>query len=244
MTALLLQPLRALCDMVLPPRCPACGVITDGDGRFCADCFGGLDFIGAPQCDGCGVPFAYDRGADALCGACLAEPPAWRRARAALAYQGPARTALLRYKFGDREHLAGMMVPQMVRAGAGLLGPEVLLVPVPLHRWRLWGRGFNQAALLARGLARAGHGVLLVDGLVRVRATRPSVGLDRAGRLKNVKGAFRVRDRALVDGRRVVLVDDVLTTGATALACAKALTRAGAASVDVLTWARVVRDRI
>jgi ComF family protein len=132
----------------------------------------------------------------------------------------------------------------MARAGVELLGPDVLLVPVPLHRWRLWGRGFNQAALLARGLAKAGHGVLLVDGLERVRATRPSVGLDRAGRAENVKGAFRVRDIEAVQGRRVVLVDDVLTTGATASACAKVLRKAGAAAVDVLTWARVVRDRV
>lgn len=244
MTALLLQPLRALYDMVLPARCPGCGVITDGDGRFCADCFSGLAFIGPPQCACCGVPFAYDRGDGALCGACIAETPGWGRARAVLAYEGPARTALLRYKFADREYLAGMMVPQMARAGVELLGPDVLLVPVPLHRWRLWGRGFNQAALLARGLAKAGHGVLLVDGLERVRATRPSVGLDRAGRADNVKGAFRVRDADAVKGRRVVLVDDVLTTGATAAACAKVLRKAGAAAVDVLTWARVVRDRV
>jgi len=241
---LLLRPLRAAFDLVLPPRCPGCGAIVDGDGRFCASCFSGLEFTGPPQCMSCGLPFAYDRGPEAKCGACLAEDPGWDRARAALAYHGAARAALLRFKFGQREQLAAMMVPQMARAGAELLGPGVLLVPVPLHRWRLWGRGFNQSALLARGLAHAGYGQLLVDGLVRIRATRPSVGLNPGQRQANLKGAFRVRDRRLVEGRHIVLVDDVLTSGATATACSKALRRAGADAVDVLTWARVVRDMI
>ena len=240
----ILRPVLALFALVLPPRCPGCGVIVDGDGRFCPACFSGIEFIGPPQCETCGVPFAYDRGSGSLCGACNQEPPVWRRARAALTYQGAARAALLRFKFADREHLAAMMAPQMARAGADLLGNGVLLVPVPLHRWRLWRRGYNQSALLAQWLARAGHGELLVDALVRVRATRPSVGLNPTQRLANVKGAFRVREKQLVRGRHIVLIDDVLTSGATAAACAKTLMRGGAASVDVLTWARVVRDRI
>jgi len=242
--AALLQPLGALFNMVLPPRCPGCGVIVDGDGRFCAACFTSLDFLGAPQCNSCGAPFAYDYGPDAQCGACIAEPPLWSQARAALAYQGAARFALLRFKLSDRQHLAAMMVPHMARAGGTLLGPDTQLVPVPLHRWRLWRRGFNQSALLAKGLADAGFGTLLVDGLHRVRATRLSVGLNPTQRRANVKGAFRVKDKTLICGKHIVLVDDVLTSGATASACAKALLRAGAARVDVLTWARVVRDRI
>ncbi|WP_439534231.1 double zinc ribbon domain-containing protein [Polymorphobacter sp.] len=239
-----LQPLAALFDLVLPPRCAGCGVIVDGDGRFCGGCWQGLDFLGSPQCESCGTPFAYDRGTGVRCGACEAAPPPWGRARAALAYQGAARTALLRFKLADRQHLAAMMVPHMARAGAGLLGPAVLLVPVPLHRWRLWRRGFNQSALLARGLARAGLGVLHVDALVRVRPTLPSVGLNPSERAANVKGAFVVPRPERIVGRNVVLVDDVLTSGATASACASSLLQAGAATVDVLTWARVVRDRV
>ncbi len=244
----LLSPLGQVFDLVLPPRCAGCGVIVDGDGRFCVDCWRGLDFLGAPQCDACGQPFAHDRGAGALCGACLAVRPPWRSARAALAYDGAARAALLRFKLADREHLAGLMVPPMLRAGADILGPASLLVPVPLHRWRLWRRGFNQAALLAQGLARASGAAIDIDGLMRVRATRPSVGLNADARAKNVRGAFAVRDRqqfgGRFEGRAVVLVDDVLTSGATAAACTKTLLRAGAATVDVLTWARVVRDRV
>jgi ComF family protein len=227
---------------VLPPRCPACGAIVDGDGRFCGTCWSGLGFLGSPQCNQCGDPFSHDRGPGALCGGCLAEPPPWRQARAALRYEGAARSALLRFKLADREHMAAMMVPHMVRAGMGLLAPGVLLVPVPLHRWRLWRRGFNQAALLARGLAQASGALLAVDALERVRATRPSVGLGVAARAENVRGAFRVRDRALVSGRAVVLIDDVLTSGATASACVRTLLRGGAATVDVLTFARVVRE--
>lgn len=159
-------------------------------------------------------------------------------------YDGAARAALLRFKLADRQHLAVMMAAAMARAASAdeLLQPGVLLVPVPLHRWRLWRRGFNQALLLARELSKASGAALSVDGLRRVRATRPSVGLGPAARAANVRGAFRVRDAAAVAGRAVVLVDDVLTSGATATACTKALLAAGAASVDILTYARVVRE--
>ncbi len=235
-------PLVQLFDLVLPPRCPACGTIVDGDRRFCSGCWQALEFLGPPQCARCGDPFDHDRGEDAECGRCLAEPPPWRRARAAFAYEGPARKTLLAMKLADRPHLAGLMVVQMARAGAGLLAPDRLLVPVPLHRGRLWRRGFNQAVLLARGLARAGHGEMALDALERRRATKPSVGLGAAARAANVRGAFKVRAPLLVRGRAVVLVDDVLTSGATAAACTRVLLRAGAASVDVLTFARVVRD--
>lgn len=240
----LLAPLGQVFDFVLPPRCPACSVIVDGDGRFCSACWTSLDFLGAPQCAQCGVPFAHDRGQGAQCGACLAAPPLWRRARAAMVYEGAARTALLRFKLADRQHLAAMMADAMARAARAdaLLQPGVLLVPVPLHRWRLWRRGFNQALLLARALAQSSGADLSIDDLMRVRATRPSVGLGAEARAANVRGAFRVRNAQRMSGRAVVLVDDVLTSSATAAACTKALLAAGAASVDILTFARVVRE--
>ena len=240
--ALLMLPVRTVTDLVLPPRCPACRVIVDGDGRFCLDCWQQLAFITAPQCAVCGTPFGHDRGAGAECGACLAEPPRFDTARAALAYGGPARTVLLAMKHGDRQHLARVMAPHMARAAGDMLGPGVVLVPVPLHRWRLWRRGFNQAALLAQELARLSGAATDVDALVRVKATKPSAGMGRKARADNVRGAFRVAARERVKGRDIVLVDDVLTTGATADACARHLRRAGARSVHVLTFARVVRE--
>lgn len=234
--------LRAILDLVLPPRCPACRDIVTGDGRFCLACWQQLAFITAPQCARCGHPFDHDRGPGAECAACLAAPPRFTSARAALAYGGPARTVLLALKHGDRQHLAAIMARHMLRAAGPLLGPAGLLVPVPLHWQRLWRRGFNQAALLARALARTTGTPLAVDALRRVRPTPTSQGLGRAARAARVRGVFRVANPGRIRGARIILVDDVLTTGATAEACARILTRAGAAEVHVLTFARVLRN--
>lgn len=236
------RPLHAVIDLMLPPRCPGCRTMVDADGRFCAACWQALQFITAPLCSRCGTPFEIDRGPGTECGACLSQPPRYASARAALVYGGPARTVLLALKHGDRHYMAGMMATHMARAAAGLLTADALLVPVPLHRWRLWHRGFNQAALLAQALARRSGADLAVDALLRVKPTPPSAGMGRAARARNVRGVFRVRDGAVVKGRTVVLVDDVLTTGATADACARVLRRAGAEAVHVLTFARVVRS--
>lgn len=241
--ALLALPLRATVDLVLPPRCPSCRVIVDGDGRFCLDCWQDLGFITAPQCARCGVPFDHDRGSGAECGGCLAEPPRFTTARAAFVYGGPARSVLLALKHGDRPYLATTMAPHMARAaGAALTTPGAVLVPVPLHRWRLWRRGFNQAALLAQALVPLSGAAIDLGVLTRVRPTPPSAGMGRTARAANVRSAFRVIDKARIKGRDIVLVDDVLTTGATADACARHLNRAGARSVHVLTFARVVRE--
>ncbi len=236
------RPAFALLDLVLPPRCPGCRQIVVTDRSFCLDCWNQLTFITAPHCACCGAPFEHDRGDGALCAPCLAEPPRFTAARAAMAYDGPAREVLLGFKHADRQHLARVMAPHLVRAAGRLLTPAALLVPVPLHWTRLWRRGFNQAALLAQAVGRLAHAEVSVDALVRVRATRLSKGLGRTARASNVRGAFRVARRQAVKGRDIVLVDDVLTTGATADACARHLRRAGAQSVTVLTWARVVRD--
>jgi ComF family protein len=238
---LLLAPLRSIYDLVLPPRCPGCAEIVDGDDRFCASCFAALHFLGPPWCAACGHPLVHEADPAAQCGACLAEAPPFSRARAALAYGEGARTVVLALKHGRRLPLARMMARAMLRV-AGPLPVDTVIVPVPSHRWRLWTRGFNQAASLARQFARQGGHALAVDALERVKATPSTKGLNRRQRQKNVQGAFRVARPELIRGRTVVLIDDVMTTGATVAACAARLNRAGARHVEVLTYARALRD--
>ncbi|MEI6484716.1 MAG: ComF family protein [Sphingomonadales bacterium] len=239
--ALIASPLRLVIDVVLPPRCPGCGEIVDGDDRFCAACFAALQALGPPQCACCGVPLPHDGDAAALCGACLAEPPAFARARAPLVYAGPARTVVLALKHGRRLHLARLMAQAMLRV-AGEIPADAVIVPVPSHRWRLWQRGFNQAAEIARHVAQLSGRPLAVDALSRVRPTPSTKGLTRQARQKNVVGAFAVARPQAIRGRAVILIDDVMTTGATVSACARRLTRAGARQVAVLTYAHALRE--
>jgi ComF family protein len=215
-------------------------VITPDPHAFCLDCWRSLTFLGEPCCARCGLPFDYGGEEDAECGRCLADPPAFDRLRAAVAYGEVARKVALKLKYSGRpgvaETLARFMARHLER------GPDALLVPVPLHRWRIWKRGYNQAALIASALARRTGIPADLDLLRRIRATPPLKGLGRRERVRAVRGAFRLRaeGEAALAGRHAVLIDDVFTSGATAGACAKALRRGGAASVTILTWARVV----
>jgi len=233
---------RGALAFALPPRCPGCGTVVSEDHSFCLDCWRSLDFLGGPACGQCGVPIALAFDEAARCGACLADPPPFDRARAAVAYGPIARALALKLKYGRRPGIALTMARPMRRAGAAMLA-GALVAPVPLHRWRLWSRGYNQAALIARAVARDG-GELALDLIERPRRTPPLRGLGRLARERAVSGAFRLgpawKDK--VKGRRIVLVDDVYTTGATAKGCARILKRAGAAEVNLLCWARVVRD--
>lgn len=238
------NPLRAVVDFALPPRCPACGAIVASDDAFCEPCWSKLRFLGGPACTACGLPFETDRGEDFLCGACLADPPPHDGVRAVVAYGDVARALVLKLKHGRRIGMARTIGRHMARAAAG--ESDAMLVPVPLHRWRIWRRGFNQSALLAQEIGRR-TGLPVEIGLIaRRRATPMLGGLGRAARARALRGAFMVpsEGKARIEGRTLLLVDDVYTSGATAGACAQALKRAGAARVIVLCWARVLQDHV
>lgn len=239
--------MRLAVDFALPPRCPSCGTIVGDDGSFCEQCWSSLRFLGGgPCCAGCGLPFALDRGPDALCGNCLAERPAYDGVRAAVVYGDVARTLILKLKHGRRIGMARVIGRHLARLASAEAEAEAILVPVPLHRWRIWRRGFNQSALLARDVAkRTGLGLRL-DLIERRKATPMLGGLGRAARARTLRGAFTVpfESKASLKGRTVLLVDDVYTSGATAGACARALKRAGAERVVVLCWARVLLDQV
>ncbi|HEX7968597.1 MAG TPA: ComF family protein [Stellaceae bacterium] len=232
----------ALLDLVLPPRCLRCGTAVSETGTLCAPCWRGITFLGSPCCACCGMPFDFEVGAPVLCGACARSHPPFERARAAMRYDEASRRLILAFKHGDRLHLAPALGRWMRRAGAELLAEADLLVPVPLHWTRLFARRYNQAAVLAHAIRAAGGPAVGADWLVRRRRT-PSQGKRNAmARERNVKGAFAVKPGRAVKGRRIVLIDDVFTTGATVAECARVLRRAGARQVDVLTLARTVRQ--
>jgi ComF family protein len=235
--------LHAALDAVLPPRCLSCGIVVEDVGTLCAACWRGLTFLTPPSCACCGFPFPYEAPAGTLCVACSRARPAFDRARAVFRYDDASRSLLLGFKHADETHAAPAYGRWLGRAGADLVAEAELIAPVPLHRWRLLARRYNQAALLAAAVARPAAAWLAVDLLVRRRLT-PQLGrLSRLGRRRNVRGAFALRPcwEAVLPGKRVLLVDDVLTTGATVEECARVLRRHGAAGVDVLTLARVVR---
>ena len=235
---------NAALGVLYPPTCIACLSAVSEPHRVCARCWAGMRLIERPYCERLGIPFDIDLGGPLLSPAAIADPPVFGRARAVAEFEGTARTLVHRLKYGDRLDLARALGAMMARAGSELLAEADLVVPVPLHWRRLWRRRFNQAAALGEALARTAG--ISFDPLIltRVRATQPQVGLSRPQRRDNLQGAFRVPDaaRPRLAGKRILLVDDVLTTGSTANAAARVLLRAGASAVDVLAFARVVKE--
>lgn len=228
-------------DVVLPPLCLSCDNAVGKQGGVCATCWGELRFIERPYCDVMGAPFSYELGQGALSAEAIANPPPFDKARSVVLYDDVARRLVQGLKFSDRTDLAPWMAKWMVRSGHEILQESPVLVPVPLHRRRLFSRRFNQSAELARAVASQANLRYLPEVLIRSRSTRQQVGLGTKERFKNVRGAFRIPSELEihVKSQTIVLVDDVYTTGATLKACARALRRKGAARIHCLTFARV-----
>ncbi|MSP01026.1 MAG: ComF family protein [Acetobacteraceae bacterium] len=239
---------RAALDLLLPPACVTCATPVDAPGLQCGVCFGALSAIGAPCCACCGAPFelAWHDSEGGLCHRCIDTPPPFHRARAALNYDKASRRLVLPFKHGDRTEYAAILARKMAQAGAVLLREADVLVPVPLHRRRLFSRRYNQAALLAQALGRMTGRAVLIDALIRSHATESLARKSAAERRDEVAGAFSVRPgrATALAGRRILVIDDVMTSGATASACAETLLEVGAASVDVLVAVRVPDPRL
>ncbi|MEX0645217.1 MAG: ComF family protein [Parvularculaceae bacterium] len=234
---------RQILDLVLPPTCPITGESVEKPGYLSAKGWAAIRFIDDPVCARCGVPFASDYGEGFECAACIAEPPSFDRARAAVVYDDASRKLIVGFKHSDRTELGPLLGQWLARAGGPLIRTGTIIIPAPLHPRRLLARRFNQAGLLASVLAEKLGARVLLDGLKRVRATPPQQGLSRSARRENVGGAFAVNEerRVAFGGGEILLNDDVLTTGETLSACARALKKAGAVAVDALVLARTVR---
>jgi ComF family protein len=229
-------------DLLFPATCLGCRVITGRQGSLCSSCWRKVKFLERPYCEVFGTPFLSDHGADAISGDAIANPPPFHRSRAVATYSDISRQLVQGLKYNDRTDLAPWMAQWMLRAGRELLADAHMIVPIPLHPRRFLSRRFNQAAELARPLARSSGVAFEPTALVRTRKTIQQVGLKATQREDNVRGAFAVPDKmkVLVKGKTVLLIDDVYTTGATVSSATKALLKAEAASVDVLTFARVI----
>ncbi len=229
-------------DALLPPRCLSCNVVVGQGGGLCGQCWSATEFITAPYCARLGTPFPFDPGEDVESPAAIANPPNFDRARAVARFDGPARDLIHALKYRDRLEAADTLAAFMRRAAAELIVGCDLVIPVPLHSGRLFSRRFNQAALLAERIARTAECRYEPAALVRVKPTRQQTGLSARQRQRNLTGAFKIAPaaRGKLSGRRVLLVDDVLTTGATVNACARVCREAGATGVDVAVFARVV----
>jgi ComF family protein len=232
---------RTLVDGVLPPRCLACGTVVGEPDALCGQCWASMSFFAPPWCAVCGLPFPHPMGEGAVCSACARQRASWDRARAVMRYDKHSRGLVLALKHGDRTHLAGALGGWMRRAGGEVLDGVDWIVPVPLHWTRLFARRYNQAGLLAHAIRAAGGPPVAPDWLIRRRRTPSQGRLGASARARNVRGAFLLRPGRSVRGKRLVIVDDVLTTGATVEECARVLRRAGAQWVGVLTLARALQ---
>ncbi len=235
---------RRVVDFMFPPACAGCGKLAARPGALCTQCWETVTFIERPYCEVLGIPFSHDLGPDILSAAAIADPPPFDRLRAAVTHDGVARNLIHSLKYNDRLDLAPMLALWMARAGGEHISNADYIIPVPLHRTRFLRRQFNQSAELSRALARHSGKPLRPDALIRTKRTDHQVGLVRSERQENVRGAFTVGEDAkmYLTGKKVVIVDDVYTTGATVWAASKALRRAKVADITVLTFAMALDD--
>ncbi len=233
--------LKTVSDFVLPPRCPICGVIVDADNRFCLPCWQNLDFLNEPWCASCGRPFAFAQGEGAQCVSCLKKKPNHDGVRAVVGYDEKSSLLPLRLKYGARLGVAELIGRHMLRF-LDEIPSDALIIPVPLHRWRLWSRGFNQSVLIGKALSRQSGLAIKGEILTRKKATPPLRHMSAKQRRAVVNKVFEISIDAKpqLSGKTIILVDDVYTTGATADACAKLLKQSGAAKVLVFCWSRVL----
>lgn len=232
---------RAL-DILFPPQCLNCHALVPTHGTLCLPCWQQLRFITDPHCECCGCPFEFALGKDALCGECMRERPLYAQARAVFRYDEHSRALVTRLKYTDQTQLAAVYGTWLAKFGRELVLQSDVIIPVPLHYWRFVGRRYNQSALLSQALSKHCALPVIPDGLKRIRATKPQPGLTQKQRLDNVRGAFAVHPKhaTFLKGKSILLVDDVMTTSATAGQCAKELLKGGAMQVNVLTLARKI----
>lgn len=238
--------LLPVADLLFPPRCPLCGEGLAAQSGVCASCWAELAIPGEPCCTACQRPFGDGVSHGAVCAVCLADPPKHAGIAAGTLYNDASRKLVLALKHGGRIALAPLLARLILAQLPEEVGPGWLVVPVPLHRWRLWRRGFNQSALLAGEVARARNATLLVDGLIRQKATPSLGGLGKKARARALSGAIAVkaRHRSALKGAKVLLVDDVFTSGATSSASVSALKRAGAERVVIACFSRVLDEAL
>ena len=233
---------QKILDFLMPPRCTICNKKVNSTGALCGTCWTNLHHINDPQCNSCGLPFAFDIDKNALCGHCIKNPPPYVWARSALRYDDHSQGLILSLKHSKKLENAAVMARMMQQAGQGFFKDIDLIVPVPLHRKRLFKRRFNQSAYLAHYIAKQTNIALNTNDLERIKPTPPQVGLTYKAREKNVRGAFKVKVKESFKNKNIVLIDDVFTTGATVKACSQCLLKAGASSVGVLTFARTLKS--
>lgn len=233
--------MHKIIDLVLPPRCVVTGDIVDMPGMLSPQSWKDLHFIEKPFCARCGLPFDFETEEDMICGSCLDSPPSFTQARSALVYNDTSRQLILAFKYGDRLQLVRSFSGWMRRSGQHFLENSHIILPVPLHRKRLWSRRYNQSAIIARDLSKFHENLHYLPHILRrKRATPPQKGLNKKERAQNMRNAFHVKTPNDIAGKNIVLIDDVYTSGATLNACAERLIDAGAQNVFALTLARTV----